>query len=187
MKKLDLKRLQANRRNASLGTGPVTPEGKRRSAQNALRHGLCAQSVLLPGEYDERFRELLAGFEQDFAPASTVARFQVEQLAVAAWRLRRAQVFEATLVRDQLAATATPTAPLDAQTAVTRAWADSRAGLAARYETTHQRNFRQIYDRLATLECGEPEPVPAPESNQQDPEENTILRNEANPLEHPPV
>jgi hypothetical protein len=38
--------LAANRANASKSTGPRTPEGKSRVAQNALRHGLHARNLL---------------------------------------------------------------------------------------------------------------------------------------------
>ncbi|MFI5381076.1 MAG: hypothetical protein ACHRHE_17400, partial [Tepidisphaerales bacterium] len=43
-------RTAANRRNALKSTGPRTPEGKAKSALNALKHGLTAQSPLLPTE-----------------------------------------------------------------------------------------------------------------------------------------
>ena len=40
------RQIEANRRNARLSTGPVTEDGKRQSRQNALRHGLTAETVI---------------------------------------------------------------------------------------------------------------------------------------------
>ena len=40
----------ANIENAQRSTGPRTEAGKAASSHNALKHGLTAQTVLLPGE-----------------------------------------------------------------------------------------------------------------------------------------
>src|SRR3974390_2454728 len=48
----------ANIENARHSTGPRTEEGKARSSQNALKHGLTSnKSLLLPDEDEEKFRE----------------------------------------------------------------------------------------------------------------------------------
>jgi hypothetical protein len=39
------RQIEANRRNAQLSTGPITEEGKKRSRQNALRHGLTQKPL----------------------------------------------------------------------------------------------------------------------------------------------
>jgi hypothetical protein len=193
-----LRRALASRANGALSRGPVTPAGKRRSSMNAVTHGLSAQSVLLPGESDERFQRLLDGFASDFQPHSHIARFQVEQLAIAAWRMRRAQAFEASFVREQLAQPPGPETPLaDTQARVARAWAESSALHATRYETLHTRHFRQHLDRLLALEMppGGPDVTPnggedsGPASDQQNQsisEQNTGMPNEPSPLPEAP-
>src|SRR5271156_1347395 len=41
--------IEANQKNALHSTGPTTPEGKQRSRLNALKHGLRAKEVIIPG------------------------------------------------------------------------------------------------------------------------------------------
>ncbi|HEV8293690.1 MAG TPA: hypothetical protein VGP94_17275, partial [Tepidisphaeraceae bacterium] len=41
--KISPRKLAANRRNADKSTGPRTPQGKKQSSQNSLKHGLCSQ------------------------------------------------------------------------------------------------------------------------------------------------
>ena len=40
------RQIEANRRNALRSHGPTTQAGKYRSRQNAVRHGLCAETVV---------------------------------------------------------------------------------------------------------------------------------------------
>ena len=45
-----IKRIEANRKNAKLSTGPKTASGKFRSCRNALKHGLDSRKHLIIGE-----------------------------------------------------------------------------------------------------------------------------------------
>lgn len=83
------KQILANRANARRSTGPRTSAGKAASSRNALRHGLRAHALLLPGEKTRAFRHLLRAFLADYRPSGRLQEFLVEQMAVACWKLAR--------------------------------------------------------------------------------------------------
>jgi hypothetical protein len=86
----------ANRLNAQRSTGPRTLDGKARSRQNALKHGLAAQLVV-PDEDVAEVAERFADYERDLKPSSAVARFLVQQAAVMALNVERAQRADAAV------------------------------------------------------------------------------------------
>ncbi len=83
------KKAEANRRNASKSTGPRTPEGKAAVRLNALRHGLRAEEILLPGEDEEALRELGERLRAELQPVGELEHLLVERIFAAYWRLRR--------------------------------------------------------------------------------------------------
>jgi hypothetical protein len=94
--------VQANRNNARRSTGPRTAEGKARSSQNALKHGLRAQATVLPGENIDDFHFLVAELENQFQPQSAVEWTLLRQLADAEWRMRRVPQIEAGVFAENL-------------------------------------------------------------------------------------
>ena len=78
------------------GGGPKTPEGKRRSSLNAIKHGFFSNLVLLSNESKPDYEIHKASYEQRFEPADHVERDVLEQLVAASWRLRRAWGMETT-------------------------------------------------------------------------------------------
>jgi hypothetical protein len=92
------KQLEANRRNARKCTGPKTVEGKQRSAMNSLKHGLTAETIVLPFEDDISFHEIRAGLIQGYAPATPQELMLVDQIAAGYWRTIRARRFETAML-----------------------------------------------------------------------------------------
>jgi len=86
--------IQANRANAELSTGPRTPEGKARSAQNSLQHGLTAKTALLPNEAPRPYHEFRAKLVADLHPQGALEDRLAETMADVQWRLRRIRSLE---------------------------------------------------------------------------------------------
>jgi hypothetical protein len=79
--------------------GPRPPEGNARAAQNALKHGLHAQKhVVLPDEKAAEFEAFAAAILADLAPEGALQTLLARRVAVAAWRLERADRLEAEVL-----------------------------------------------------------------------------------------
>ena len=96
-----LRQIEANRRNAIRSTGPRTEEGKRQTRRNAVRHGLCAETVIDIVEDVEDYRAFEAAVIADYDAQTAVERELVLRLASLLWRLRRATAIETDLLRIQ--------------------------------------------------------------------------------------
>ena len=87
------RKLEANRRNSRLSTGPRTPEGKKISSRNAASHGLLVKDVVSAGDGKEQQAELdmlLADLRDCLEPANIVEDLLVREIAISYWRSARA-------------------------------------------------------------------------------------------------
>ena len=84
------KRVAANRRNARKSTGPRSALGRRRSSMNALKHGLDAQTPVLPGEDEAGYRSRQEAWKADLRPRNPLEVSLVEQAVDFSWKLERA-------------------------------------------------------------------------------------------------
>ena len=86
---------EANRANALKSAGPKSAAGKLISRFNALKHGLCAEQAVLPGEDAQEFTALSHEMLARFQPVGRAERALVDRAALQLWRLRRAGLAEA--------------------------------------------------------------------------------------------
>ena len=84
--------------NGAKSRGPRRPEGKARSAKNALKHGLRAEKFgLLHDEDAGQFEAMADALVDDLAPVGALQTVLARRLVVAAWRLERADRIEREL------------------------------------------------------------------------------------------
>jgi hypothetical protein len=96
------KRVAANHRNARKSTGPRTAAGKERSRMNALKHGLDAQTLILPGEDDAAFLARLEAWRADVRPRNSLEDALVEQAARFSWQVDRADRVQAVYLTERI-------------------------------------------------------------------------------------
>jgi hypothetical protein len=91
------RRLAANRANAQKSTGPRTPEGKRRSALNATRHGILSQVLHLPEEELEAYTEFTDNYVASLASSGQTETELARACADLQFRLHRLSAAEHNL------------------------------------------------------------------------------------------
>src|SRR5208283_3147364 len=106
-RRTSVRQIEANQRNALHSTGPTTPEGKQASRLNALKHGLRAKEVIIPGQEDPaEFDAILLELYEDWEPERHTETYLVGQIGLAEWLLRRARRAELGVIRKQMASPA---------------------------------------------------------------------------------
>jgi hypothetical protein len=93
------KQIEANRRNARKSTGPITEAGKAVAKFNALRHGMTAESAVLPYEDHLAYAMLREALLSHYAPANIAEEMLVDVLANSYWRLLRARRVETSTMK----------------------------------------------------------------------------------------
>jgi hypothetical protein len=99
------KQINANRQNAQKSTGPKTDEGKAAVSQNAVKHGLFAESVI-KGENEADYEVFFTKMFAELAPVGVVESVLAERAVGLAWRLKRAeriqnQAIDVMIARDE--------------------------------------------------------------------------------------
>ena len=91
------KQIAANRKNATKSTGPKTEDGKLQSSQNAVRHGLTAETVITVFESAADYEAFETLVVAECEPQSALEHQLVARLTSLLWRLRRAVAIETGL------------------------------------------------------------------------------------------
>ncbi len=149
------KQFEANRQNAQKSTGPKTPEGRAAVRLNGVKHGLTAETIVLKGESQADFTNLLESFEAEHDPVTPTEEALVVQLALATWRLRRLYHQEAGFYTCQLQSLKGMQKDLNLDDAGrmghAAAWSETTLGLFSRQEGRLERTFYRALHELQRL------------------------------------
>ena len=88
-KKTSKAKIDANRRNSEKSKGPASHHGKARSRYNALKHGMTAKPVLLPGDDPQEFAGRLRYLQDDLQARNSLEVVVIERLAGDLWKSDR--------------------------------------------------------------------------------------------------
>jgi hypothetical protein len=91
---LSNKKLDANRRNAKLSTGPKTPEGKARVANNARKHSLTSVSAVVTDEEREAFQTYANAIFAELDPKGILQEEFATRVVHSGWNLKLARRIE---------------------------------------------------------------------------------------------
>src|SRR5438874_13800128 len=86
--------LAANRENAKHSTSPRTPEGKKRSSLNAMRHGLTGQVVVMPYEDLQAYNAFVERYINGLDPRNEPEQQLALDMANTVWKLNRCSSIE---------------------------------------------------------------------------------------------
>lgn len=108
------RRQAASRANGKKSKGPVTPEGKARSAANSTKHGLASAAHTIPPdpntagavclriESKAAFLAFHRSLVDELQPTTPTEAMLVEELAMLRWRKNRAQYIETALFDNEM-------------------------------------------------------------------------------------
>ncbi len=140
----------AARENGAKSQGPVTDEGKARSAQNARKLGIFGPILLRNSKDEENYYELLNGYLLEYRPETVFENRCVREMVDAEWRLailrESVNLMQLNHVRQAPDGFTAPQAW--AHAFQTMADSGNALALALRYEKHFQRQYEKSHQAL---------------------------------------
>jgi hypothetical protein len=171
-----LRKVLSSRANGARSRGPASSQGKQRSSQNALYHGLFARCVVLENESRETFDTLMGQHVDRLRPVDGVEFGLIEEMVAAHWRMRRSWAIETRMLQNEIALQTNPQptpdpgdAEINRMVGAFNHLAETRSmALMHRYETRLHVMYQRALHNLLLLRA----------ADRQNPE----VRNEPNPI-----
>ncbi len=175
-----LTKSESARINGAKSHGPKTEAGRKRSSQNALKHGLTAQTLVLPTEDPAEFHQILSSYLDQFQPDGPAESDLIHEMVAAKWRLQRLAIIETQLYIESMEHAEEnadrPLSPAESLAAAFTWLASSNSfnvlqRVESRLERTYSRALRNLIQLQRLRQSADP-PKATP------PDENKICKNE---------
>jgi hypothetical protein len=153
-------KLAANQANAQFSTGPATPAGKAKSAQNSRTHGLCSKDRLVANEDQDEFETMEVKLLLDVGPKGELEQILFSELVTASWQLRRIARMETELS----AGHESYASLLDDETL------QKKFDRLGRHHTRFERTFHRNLKELKALQTSRAQKDEAPQENSHRPD-----------------
>jgi hypothetical protein len=141
--------IQANRQNALRSTGPKTPEGKEQSRQNALKHGLTGDGVVIAVEDAEEVERRFAAFRKELRPSTEVGLTLVRRAATLAVRMEKCADRELAAIEDRVVQAMAEVEAPEGTDPAELARLQAQAGRLAAFDTSKQACLARRYEAAA--------------------------------------
>ncbi len=168
-----LRKTESCKVNGAKAAGARSPEGIERAKMNALKHGITARALVLPGESSDMFDEFAASLRDELNPQSPIQHILVNDIIGAAWRQRRYLVFETNAIAHTTEEMRTevdrkhkdPSPSLRATLAFQSLVKDGQFAVFTRYEAHLNRQFHRALKAIQNLPIPPAGEVPPNDAN----------------------
>ncbi len=172
---MSLTKSESARINGAKSRGPKTPAGKARSSQNAIKHGIFAQAIVLSTENADSFEQLTQDYIRRFEPRDSVELAIVEQIIAATWRLSRCWFLQTETMNLEMARDSEP----DYENLSARGFQASIANSSAmqllhRFENSYERIINRAIRTLTNLRKNFPLPDTSAQKCENEPKPPSI-------------
>jgi hypothetical protein len=142
-------RMIANAANAAKSTGPRTVEGKERSRQNSLKHGLTGEGIVVPAEDVEEIERRFLAFRAELQPSGELAETLVRRAATLAVRMEKCAERDLAAISERVIQAIVDVEPPDDGDMVEWNRLRAEAGRLASFDTSKEACLARRYEAAA--------------------------------------
>ena len=150
--------INANHLNSQKSTGPKSPDGKKRSSLNAMRHGFTGQLLVVPEAESAIYQKHCHEYHAEFTPKGKLETDLVQEIADLRWSIDRIRAHESNLFAIEAVSTRggldSGDPDINSALAIADSLRDNVKVLATLsiYEQRKLRAFEKTLDRLRELQ-----------------------------------